>query len=216
MKVEYIDHMGDDLAVANTARVSFAKWVEEFTTIKDKEKGSDEGLIKYLAEHNHWTPFSHAFIKLRVGAPVPIRTQCFKHKVGLTENEESRRYISSKPEIYIPDHFRCKPEGSAKQGSGDVHPESVLWRNCYISQVEVAVRLYTEMIEDGVCAEQARFVLPQGAMVNWIWTGSLMAYARMYKQRTHHHAQKEVREIAKMVGDIIEPLYPYSWKYLIK
>jgi thymidylate synthase (FAD) len=70
------------------------------------------------------------------------------------------------------------------------------------------------MIFDGVCPEQARFILPQGCMVNWIWTGSLAAYARFYRQRTDPHAQKEVQQLARLIGDQIEPLFPVSWRAL--
>ena len=216
MKVEYCNHMGDDLFVANVARVSFKKESKKFTTIKEIMKGSDEGVINFLAREDHWTPFAHPQITLRVGAPVPIRTQCFKHKVGFVENEESRRYISSTPEIYIPDEFRSKPEGNIKQGSGGVHVSSDYWRDVYKNITEDAVVAYLEMVRDGVCPEQARFILPQGAIVNWMWTGSLMAYARVYKQRSDGHAQKEVQVIAERIDEIIGPMFPYCWKALTK
>ena len=129
IKVELLDYMGDDLAVVNAARVSFNKESEWdvlcdgncFTCDcegKNKDlKESDKKLINYLAKHDHWTPFAHTALKFRVAAPIPIRTQCFKHKIGMVENEESRRYISTTPEIFIPEFFRSKPEGSIKQGS---------------------------------------------------------------------------------------------------
>lgn len=214
MNVEYISHMGDDLMVANVARVSFSKWNEEFTYRQDKEKGSDEGLIEFLARENHWTPFGHPAITLRVKAPVPIRTQCFKSKVGFVENEESRRYIKTTPELFIPEDFRSAPEGSIKQGSGGVHPESGLWCEAYMIHCEGALKLYEAMVEDGVAPEQARFVLPQGVYVNWIWTGSLQAYARFCGLRKDSHAQQEVQEIAQQVSNIVRPLFPVSWKAL--
>ena len=216
MKVEYMLHMGDDLFVANVARVSFDKTSEAFTYINDMPKGSDEGIIKYLARENHWTPFGHPHISLRVKAPVPIRTQCFKSKVGFVENEESRRYISTPPELYVPDEFRAKPVGSIKQGSGDVHAGSSDWRDAYKEWTDCALTVYNAMIEDGVCPEQARFLLPQGCMVNWIWTGSLQAYSRFCKLRQDGHAQQEVQEVANQVSDIIEPLFPVSWKALME
>lgn len=216
MNAEYVTHTGNDLLVANIARVSFNKESTEFTYIKDKKKGSDEGIIKYLAAHHHWTPFSHPSITLRIKAPVPIRTQMFKHKVGFTENEESRRYISSTPELFIPETFRSKPDENAKQGSSGDHPDSDKYLLMYKDYCSNLIDVYEEMVEDGVAPEQARLILPQGCMVNWIWTGSLAAYARMYKQRTDPHAQKEVQVLAKMIGGIIEPLFPVSWAELIK
>ncbi|QIG69899.1 thymidylate synthase protein [Rhizobium phage RHph_I3_11] len=208
MRVEYLDHMGNDLSVVNAARVSFAKESREFS---DK----DARLISFLAKHGHWTPFAHTAISLRVGAPVPIRTQCFKHKQGLVENEESRRYIDSRPELYIPDSFRNRPDGSIKQGSGDKHIDDPYWRKQYEHICTQAIDTYMAMIEDGVAPEQARFVLPQGVMVNWIWTGNLYSFANFYKKRTDTNAQKEIQEVAIKVGEIIQGLFPVSWTALI-
>jgi thymidylate synthase (FAD) len=215
MKAEYLNHMGNDLEVVDAARVSFAKssnWNPDMEEPPLLE--SDAKLISYLAKHDHWTPFAHTAIKLRMKAPVPIRTQCFKHKQGLVENEESRRYISSTPSLFVPPELRSKPEGSVKQGSGGVHPNSNHWLDQYEWVCEEAITLYKHMIADGVCPEQARFVLPQGCEVQWIWTGNLYAFANFYLKRTDPHAQKEIQDLARMVGDIIEPLFPVSWKAL--
>lgn len=226
MKAEYIDHMGDDLSVVNAARVSFDKvsdWVDrdEYGNSMDaypspvkRLSDPDTRLIKYLARNNHWTPFSHTAISLRMSAPIPIRTQCFKHKAGLTENEESRRYISSRPEVFIPDEFRAAPDGSVKQGSGDVHYGNSVWLMVYKKKTKDAVDCYMHMIQDGVCPEQARFILPQGCIVNWIWTGNLVAFARYYNQRTYKNAQKEGGDLARQVANIIKPMYPVSWSAL--
>lgn len=163
----------------------------------------------------HWTPFAHTAISLRMKAPIPIRTQCFKHKQGLVENEESRRYISVTPEIFIPE-FRQKPEGSIKQGSAGIHEANDYWKRQYIAQTQHAVRLYEMMISDGVAPEQARFVLPQGAMVNWIWTGNLLAFANFFNKRSDSHAQQEIQDLAYAVAAIVEPLFPVSWAALTK
>ena len=211
MKVEYVDHMGDDLAIVNAARVSFDKTsqLEEGNLIED-----DVRLINYLAKHNHWTPFAHTAISLRMGAPVPIRTQCFKHKVGLVENEESRRYIKSTPVVYIPKEFRSIPEGSIKQGSGDVHEDSDYWVEQYELVTDIALTAYANMIKAGICPQQARLLLPQGAIVNWIWTGNLLSFANFYNKRIEASAQKEVQAVAAKVREVIEPLFPVSWKGL--
>ena len=214
ISVEYMTHMGDDLFVANVARVSFAKESKEFTTREDRPKGSDEGIIEYLAKAGHFTPFTHPQITLRCSAPVPIRTQCFKSKIGFVENEESRRYIKTEPEIYVPEFWRSAPEGSIKQGSAGVHPLTDKASFFYKETCAKALELYLWMIEEGIAPEQARFCLPQGAMVNWIWTGSLQAYARFYGLRIDSHAQKEVQDIAIAIDKIIEPLFPYSWAAL--
>lgn len=163
----------------------------------------------------HWTPFAHTSISVSMKAPIPIRTQCFKHKQGFVENEESRRYITCTPEIFIPE-FREKPEGSIKQGSGGAHPSADYWQRQYTEQTQRAVKLYEEMLADDIAPEQARFVLPQGAMVNWLWTGNLFAFANFYNKRIDPHAQGENQELAELVRTIIEPLYPVSWKALTK
>lgn len=163
----------------------------------------------------HWTPFAHTAISIRMKAPIPIRTQCFKHKQGLVENEESRRYISTTPEIFIPE-FRSKPEGSIKQGSGGLHPENEALKMVYEQQVNTAVHVYLNMLERGVAPEQARMVLPQGAMVNWLWTGNLMAFANFYNKRSDPHAQGEIQDLAELVKQVVEPLFPVSWAALTR
>lgn len=207
MKVEYIDHMGSDTSVVNAARVSFNKQASNYTDTKNKK------LIQYLAQHKHEIPFAHTAITLRITAPISIRTQCFKHKIGFVENEISRRYISTPPELFIPE-FRTKPANNIKQGSGDIHPKHEYFNKKYIKSCKDAIAVYQVMIDDGIAPEQARFVLPQGVMTTWIWTGSLLAFARFYNLRSDAHAQKEIQELAKQVEDTINPLFPISWQAL--
>ena len=229
--VELMDHMGSDLTVCTAARVSFNKeseWGLDFDAIErlkscpyNKDdvrmlKEKDEKLIRYLAKHNHWTPFAHPQITLRVKAPVSIRTQFFKHKQGFVENEISRRYVSYEPEFYSPT-WRGKPTDGAKQGSEDFITEETrtnLYDAIYRESYETALHVYNTLIEKGIAPEQARFVLPQGMYTEWYWTGSLAAYARFYKQRKDDHAQWEIREYANAIGQIIEPYFPVSWKHL--
>jgi thymidylate synthase (FAD) len=244
MQAQYVSHYLSDRDVANFARQSFAKVAENFTEAQNNQlirflaRGMSspdweklihrmvslgqmdcaEQAAKELAVYmrnipEHWVPFGHPQITLRMKAPVPIRVQCFKHKIGFVESEESRRYISTKPEIYIPPFFRAKAE-NVKQGSGDAHPRSEYWLTVYKNQCDQAVQLYEDMILAGVCPEQARFVLPQGAQVNWVWTGSLYAYANFFNQRSDSHAQKEVQDLAQQVNQIIAPLFPVSWAAL--
>ena len=231
--VDYVDHMGSDLTVCNAARVSFNKeseWGLDFDAIErlkscpyNKDdvrilKEKDEKLIRYLAKHNHWTPFAHPQITVRVKAPVSIRTQFFKHKQGFVENEISRRYVSYEPEFYIPS-WRSKPTDGAKQGSEDFVIEETrtnLYDAICRESYEKALHVYNTLIENGIAPEQARFVLPQGMYTEWYWTGSLAAFARFYKQRKDDHAQWEIREYASAVGKIIEPFFPVSWKCLTK
>ena len=208
MKVELIDKMGTDLSVVNAARVSYAKEKEEF------EK-SDERLIRYLAEHKHWSPFAHTFLSFRIKAPVFVARQLVKHQVGLVWNEESRRYITHDPEIYNIRKWREKPE-SSKQGSGDqilIPTELGLEVSEHLKQ---GLSLYNRLLLENVAPEQARAVLPQSMYTNWIWSGTLYAFARVCELRLDEHSQKETQQIAKQLDIHCEDAFPICWKYLTK
>jgi thymidylate synthase (FAD) len=223
MEVTYIDSLGDDVMVVNAARVSFNK-ESQYEIVGDssgddwsfKLPDQDVKLLSYLAKHQHWTPFAHPQITLRVKAPVFVRTQLFKHKVGFTENEVSRRYVDDEPEFFFPEGFRPRPTDGAKQGSAEGFvPRNDAIKVEYEWFIEQALEMYEQLIEDGVAPEQARMVLPQSMYTEWFWTGSLAAYARMCRQRLDSHAQQETREVAQMISDIIEPIFPESWKVLM-
>lgn len=213
MKAELIDHMGTDLTVVNSARVSF-----------DKESDWDDGqlydqdvrLINYLAKHNHFTPFTHPQITLRETVPVFVARQRFKHVVGFTYNETSRRYVDDAPDFFMPEAWRARPDASIKQGSAGVHPNSAMWNQKYEDFCGLAESLYTGMIEDGIAPEQARMLLPQSMFTSYYVTGSLAAWARAYKQRSDSHAQVEIQMLAHQWNSLIEPLFPVSWAALIK
>ena len=230
--VHLVDHMGSDLTVCNAARVSFNKeseWCQDEEAVtRLAETGSqyhkedvlmlcekDKKLIKYLATHNHWTPFAHPQITLRIKAPISIRTQFFKHKQGFVENEISRRYVSFEPEFYTP-QWRGKPTDGAKQGSDDFIDVDHETERGFDNALRLCLYNYNELLRNGVAPEQARFVLPQAMYTEWYWTGSLAAYARFYKQRIDAHAQWEVREYAAAIGKVVAPLFPVSWEYLTK
>lgn len=205
-KVEIIDSLGTDLTVVNAARVSMAKESAEFT---DK----DAGLINYLATHGHWTPFSQPQVQLRIKMPIFIARQWFKHQVGFTRNEVSRRYVDDTPEFYVPTAWRMRA-ANVKQGSSD---DLWDWQGGSISiGLRECVRDYHLLLENGVAPEMARMVLPQSMYTEFIETGSLAAYARLCKQRLDPHAQKEIQAYATVVSQIIEPLFPHSWKALTK
>jgi thymidylate synthase (FAD) len=216
--VQYVMHMGDDLTVVNAARVSFNKeseWEEQdgltFLPLRDAK------LIQYLAKHRHWTPFAHPQITLRIKAPISIRTQLFKHKVGFVENEVSRRYVDDLPEVYDP-RWRNAPTDGAKQGSSDFlsgdDEKRTLSDEGYAAATRQALATYESLINIGIAPEQARFVLPQGTYTEWWWTGSLAAYARVHGLRSDPHAQWEVREYASAIDKIVSPLFPVSWDAL--
>lgn len=235
MKVTYIDHMGTDLSVVNAARVSFGKTSSELSE-------ADKGLIRFLARGctsgdwgriqmeatlctkdeieevlnyvrkmpDHWTPFGHTAITLHIKAPIFVARQLGKHQVGFVWNEVSRRYVDDEPEFYLPDFWR-KAAGNVKQGSSE---EPCLTFRDVPETFRDAMCLYYDLMNDGVCAEQARMVLPQSMMTEWYWTGNLYGFANVFTQRTDSHAQREVQDVAHQIGGIIEPLFPVSWKAL--
>lgn len=245
ISVELVDHMGSDLSVVNAARVSFHKesaFVEQ-ETYEGCEMASephttsvlsddDKKLVAYLAKHDHWSPFAHAFMSFRIKAPIFLARQLGKHQVGLAWNEVSRRYVSDEPEFYMPDGWRGKPPGSIKQGSTtefvpyagayvDVlnaavdYPHTVNTRINHSKLCQIALELYTDMLDQGIAPEMARMVLPQSMMTEWIWSGSVMAFARVCKLRLDSHAQLENLKVAEPIALAAAQHFPESWKALL-
>lgn len=220
MKVELLDHMGTDLSVVQSARVSFGKESEWFYikdgdgVIKQVLNNKDARLLKYLAENKHWSPFSHPQISLRITAPLYVRSQLYKHKVGGTENEVSRRYITYKPVFDIPTQWR-RAAANVKQGSSDALVPIDSSMQSHINKwAELTVRLYDDLLLLGVCPEQARAVLPVCSETSWVWTGSLYFFARVCHLRLDPHAQKETRDVAERISSIVGELFPESWSVL--
>ena len=209
MKVELIDSAGGDLSVVNSARVSFAKEVADMDT-------KDVGLIRYLAKHRHDTPFRHNFIQLRCKVPLFLARQLMKHQAGLTWNEESRRYIDHVPEFYWPEQWRKRPDKSIKQGSGELFPEDSNIRIDYMVRglLEECLETYDELLRIGTAPEMARMVLPQNMMVNFIWSGNLLAFHHVYKLRSGEGAQQEAIDFAKLLKEAVKPAFPISWEAL--
>ncbi len=205
--IKLIDKMGSDLTVVNAARVSFNKR-------KDSFDNNDEKLINFLAKHNHWTPFSQCQLQFHVKMPIFVARQHFKSSIGLTRNEVSRRYVKNDPEFWVPKTLRKSAE-NVKQGSS---LEMVENNNSLIDEMkkhhDSCNELYEKLLLNGVCAEQARVVLPQSMMTEFIETGSLSAYARIYGLRAEKTAQMEIQEYAQGYGNIISEIFPASWKAL--
>ena len=177
---------------------------------------ADQKLINYLAKHNHWSPFSHVFISFRVKAPIFVARQLVKHTVGLAWNEVSRRYVDSEPEFFFPSTWRKKAD-NVKQGSSDesVNVPADDWAYTPKELCEEILDTYKMLLKTGVCPEQARMVLPQNTMTEWIWSGSLYAFARVCKLRLDSHTQRETQEVAKQIDTECKHFFPYSWKALM-
>jgi thymidylate synthase (FAD) len=208
--VTYLGHYGDDLTVVNAARVSFGKRVQEFRPDKDAR------LLSYLARHKHELPFAHPHVSFHFKAPIFVARQLAKHQVGFVWSEISRRYVKDTPELYWPREWR-KGSEDIKQGSTDEVFED---KYGVTERVDVAARSlvwdYKRLVAEGCCAEQARMILPQNMMTEWVWTGSLAAFARVCKLRLDPHSQRETQEIAKMISDNIPKEFNASWNALME
>ena len=227
IEVTYQDHMGDDLATVNAARVSFGKTSKLVCTnlvlgLYDLAKG-DRSLISFLAREKHFSPFGHSYAKFHVKAPIFVARQLVKHKF-LRWNEISRRYVDDEPEFYEPDVWRGR-SADKKQGSEGVIDLNTIPAYDYFSDgtmqdlleenVFDIVAYYRAMIRHGVAPEQARMVLPQSTMTEWIWSGSLDAFADMCRLRCAKDTQAETRIVADQVSNEMIKIFPVSWKALL-
>lgn len=217
MKVTFLDKMGSDLTVVNAARCSFKKR-SDWATFRDKDiynctestfhlHENDEKLINYLAKHKHWTPFAHPQIQLHYKVPLFVARQIFKHTVGFTRNEVSRRYVDEDPQFYVPDVWR-KRNPDKKQGSLDEPAKMIIDIDQYYKLIGQA---YNNMIKFDVAPEMVRMLMPQAMYTEFYETGSLYAYINMVKLRTSPDAQAEVRSVAEEVRAIIKQNFPVSY-----
>ena len=222
IKATLMDHMGSDLTVVNAARVSFGKeshavaWADydyenkarcgDLIAILDPK---DQKLIRYLAKHNHISPFGHCFASFHVKAPIFVARQLVKHSF-LRWNEVSRRYVDDEPEFYVPDVWRGRSADKKQGSAGEVKLELPL-----LAAHATALEQYEDLLEQGVAPEQARMVLPQSTMTEWWWSGSLDAFARMCKLRCATDTQYETRIVADQISRVMGDLFPVSWGELM-
>jgi thymidylate synthase (FAD) len=206
-KVELLETFGDDLTVVNAARVSLGKHVDEFT---DK----DAKLIKYLADHEHTSPFFHPQLRFRLKMPIWMAREWFRHTIGFSRNEVSRRYVDDPPTFHVPS-FRTRAAGKKQGSNDDVHKDNESLRDYLKSECKDAVYAYELMLKNDVPPEQARMVLPQNMMTEFIETGSLAAYARLCHLRKGPDAQAEIRGVAGKVSELIKTKFPVSWSTLV-
>ena len=205
MLATMLNHMGDDNTVVDAARVSFKKGHKEFTEEQNHK------LIKYLADHGHYSPFGHCFASFHVKAPVFVRAQLVKHEY-LRMNEVSRRYVDDTPEFYDPIVWRGRAK-DRKQGSDGTTEVSSME---YVFACYKAIEMYESLLKDGVAPEQARMVLPQSMYTEWYWSGSLDAFANMAKLRCKTDTQEETRLIANQISEQMLEKFPVSWSELTK
>ena len=213
MEVRLVDHMGSDLTVVNAARVSFAKtseWdvVPDAGPVEGYLKVDEERLIKYLAKHNHWSPFGHASMQFHIKAPVFVARQLVKHQVGLVWNEVSRRYVDDEVEFYEPTEWRLAAENKKQGSSDETVPFSVTPTHEWCRQT------YKNLLNAGVAPEMARMILPQSMYTEWYWSGTLYAFARVCNLRCKPDAQKETQMVADQIDVLAKELFPNSWEAL--
>lgn len=219
--VGLVDNMGDELTVANSARVSYHKQSE--LNYDGSLKDGDARLVQFLLRENHWEPFRHCVLTYEAHMPLFVARQHFKYVVGSTHlseqhawSEGSRRYLTDEPTFYIPSigEWRKKPENS-KQGSGDNFSEGM---GLYFTKrlenlIDISLREYNEALTMGVAPEQARlFLAAYGMYVRYRWTASLQGVLHFLSQRLEHDAQKEIQDLAKGVLQLTEPLFPLTFE----
>lgn len=246
IKVIYVNHMGSDKDVVNSARGSFGKFVPNTDELTDLDKslirmlarGMDEAtyqkfimdvvscrdpkqaaelLWSFRKTPTHEAPFGHCFLSVYVEAPIFVRAHAVKHEY-LRMSEVSRRYVRGDVEFYDFETLR-KVDKNIKQGSSTEevdHVQAVYHE--YYAHMDDSKDLYYSLMRDyDLCPEQARSVLPQSMMTRWKWSGSLDAFANMYNLRSDSHAQEEIRlGLAKPIGEIARKYFPYSWDALTK
>ena len=204
--VELLETFGSDLTVVNAARVSFAKESAAMT-------GADEKLIRYLAKHNHISPFFHPQLRFRLKMPIFVAREWFRHTVGFSRNEVSRRYIDTTPECYIPAAVELRERDENKKQGSKLAPivgaETLQVELKHATQA--AMRSYQVLLDHNVAPEVARMILPQSMYTEFIETASLYAYARLCKLRMDPQAQREIQLYANAVCSLIEAKFPVSW-----
>lgn len=221
--VALVDNMGNDLSVVNAARASFGKRKE----VLDE---SDIKLIDYLAEHKHMSPFRHVQFQFVIETSEVVMRQAYKHNVGASWisfdvresdtvwNEASGRYIVfAEDNFHIPEKFR-KQHKSNKQAS---LPDEIIDENdkaleLYKQHIESSYKTYKELLDLGVCKEQARMVLPVSFKSTVQWTASLEAVVNFIKLRDKEEAQLEIRKMAIAMKELVSEICPVSVEALLK
>lgn len=209
IKIDYIDHMGSDISVVNSARVSFGK---ETKAIDEK----DIKLINYLAKHKHLTPFEHCSLSVKVTCPLFIRSQIHRHRT-FSYNEISRRYTSENIEFYEPEVYRKQHDKSKQCSAGDFDEATNANIQLLVRQIhEQSLDAYNKLLDLGVAREMARGILPQNLMTEFWMTGNLRNWVAFLGLRIDNHAQKEVQDVAQPILKIIKEKFPESAKALFK
>ena len=214
--VEYVQHMGEDITVVNSARVSFG-------THKDELDGRDKKLIKYLIKHRHTSTLEHNTITFRFNVPLFVRSQHHRHRTW-SYNEISRRYTDENLQFYEPKEFRTQHKSNRQASNPDEtsnpmmkiydpmcsQPLEILASSMIKQHHVISLKLFDDLLASGVCREQARGVLPQNLYTHYYGTVNLNNLLKFIDLRTHEGAQWEIQEVAKACLDIATEIWPFT------
>lgn len=221
ISIKFVDKMGDDFRVFESAKATLGG-EEESGFVRGETDPSR--LINFLAREKHTTPFCHPHVTFECEAPIAIARQLGKHQVGFRWNERSMRYKDSVIDVYVPDMFRGRPD-NLHSGSADIDVsgrvvdegwsgDGVTVAQLYKIVTDQCLHFYNELVKAGLAPEQARFVLPQGMITRWVWTGSLYGWYEVWRQRSSEHAQYEARLFASQLDAHMSSLFPIAWEAL--
>ncbi|PIR43531.1 thymidylate synthase (FAD) [candidate division WWE3 bacterium CG10_big_fil_rev_8_21_14_0_10_32_10] len=208
--VELLESMGDDLAIVNAARKSFDTESKEFS---DK----DRKLLRYMWDNKHTSPFEMVEFKFAVKAPLFVVRQWQRHRTW-SYNEVSRRYTSNNLDFHIPAELRFQSKENKQASSCETLSKN---KNNDLNKlirkhIRNSITIYNKMIDEGVCREQARMVLPQNMMVEMVAKVDLSNLIKFLKLRNHPHAQLEIQEYAREIENIITQIVPETMKLYYK
>jgi thymidylate synthase (FAD) len=211
-RVDYVNHMGDDLTVVNSARVSFG-------VQKEKLNDRDKKLINYLIRHKHTSTLEHNLVTFRFHVPLFVRSQHHRHRTW-SYNEISRRYTDVNIKFYEPNAFRTQHKSNRQASNSQelINPEIMSGVTEAMEQTTSLVRfhhaeslsLFHRMIEAGVCREQARGILPQNMYTEYYGTTNANNLFKFISLRMHEGAQWEIQKVAEACLEIAYDLYPIT------
>lgn len=202
---EWEDLLDEIITVCSTPMLGYRERRDELAAM----------LKAHKRRAQHWAPFAHCHLKLRMRLPVFLARQMVKHQVGATWSEESRRYVDDSPTFWFPDEWHTRP-GNVKQGSGSAlgDYEQTLTNVESLESTQQALDTYHRLLQRGVAPEEARIHLPLNMMTTVVWTGSLLFWARVHWQRADSHAQLAAQELARQISEIVKPHFPVAWDAL--
>ena len=194
-------------------------WDALLDEVIDHARHGSKGELTEILQHykksaQHWAPFGHPHMQIRMKLLIFLARQFVKHQIGGTWSEESRRYMSSEPEFWFPKEWHGRPE-DIKQGSDGAHPYQQRVTDAAMASTASSLCAYNDLLSAGVAPEEARIVLPLNTMTTVTWTGSLLFWSRVCNQRLDNHAQKAAHELAGQIAAIAQPLFPVSWAVLV-